>query len=171
MLALGITARFRYFVCLRAVYPALIGEEQQPAMGGRYKKVLDHIVSSQLGTFDTFASAMLAAIVIATSSFDIAASRDAHDHFFFGDEVLIRHLTGKAHHDFGASVIAKAGSNLAQFLRNDGALTFFARQYRLEVRNHRLKLGRLIDNFLALQGRKSAQLEIKNRNSLVVINP
>ncbi len=59
MLALGRTGLFGQLVRLGPVHPALVGEEQQPVMGGRDEEVLDDVVLAQRSTLHALATTAL----------------------------------------------------------------------------------------------------------------
>src|SRR5699024_8560741 len=64
VLALRVPRSLGQLVALGAVDPALVGEEQQPAVGGGGEEVLDHVVLAQRGTAHALAAALLGAVLV-----------------------------------------------------------------------------------------------------------
>src|SRR5690606_37200379 len=64
VLALRVPRCLGQLVALGAVDPALVGEEQQPAVRGRGEEVLDHVVLAQGGVAHSLAAALLGAVLV-----------------------------------------------------------------------------------------------------------
>jgi hypothetical protein len=88
VLAPGVARRVGQLVRLRAVDPALVGEKQDPVMGGGDEEVLHEVVLAQGRTAHPSATAPLRAIQPPQGSLCISAAGDRDDHILLGDEVF-----------------------------------------------------------------------------------
>src|SRR5699024_6636571 len=121
VLALRVPRRLGQLITLGAVDAALVGEEQQPAVGGGGEEVLDHVVLAQRGPPHPLAAAFLGSVLVLPGALDVAAPGDGDDHVLLGDEVLHRHVAGEGE-DLGAAVVAVAVDDLGELLGDDVAL-------------------------------------------------
>ncbi len=170
MLPLRITASLLNFIRLGAVDATEVGEEQQPSMGGRHKEVLDHIVSAELRTPDTFTTAVLAPVVVAPSSLDIATAGDRDDHLFLGNQVFIGHSTFEALEDLSPTVITKTVHYLLELLGHDRALSLVTGEDGLVFGDHLFKLCCLVHDLLTLERCQATKLEVQDGESLILID-
>ena len=169
MLAAGIAVGLRQLVCLRAVDPPLVGEEQQPVVGGRDEKPLDDVILLQAGTLHPPAAAALRAVEIGLGALGVAAARHRDDDILLGDEVLGAHVALEGH-DAGTPLVAVALDDLAELLADDPPLPGRVGQNRLQVSDLALLLVELVEDALALQGGKPAQLHVEDRNGLQLVD-
>ena len=170
MLALGVAAGLEHLVCLGSVNPALVGEEQQPVMGGGHEEVLNHIVCTKRCALHALAATVLRAVVVALGALDVATAGERDNHLFFRNQVFFGHVTIEAGNNLRASLVAVLVGNLSQLIADDCALTHRVGENRLVVENQGFELGGFVDNLLTLECRKLTQLHVQNCASLKFIN-
>ena len=92
VLAAGDPAGLRQLVRLGPVDPALVGEEQDPVVGGGDEEVVDDVVLRSCAPLDALAAAPLRPVEVGLGALGVAGAGDRDDHVLLGDQVLHGHL-------------------------------------------------------------------------------
>src|SRR5215203_6671869 len=127
MPAARVAACLRQLPDLGAIYPAFVGEKQDPMVVGGDKEMIDFIVGAQGRPAYPLATTFLHPIKISVGALGVTASGDGHHHFGVGDEVLVRQITVGGD-DLGTPLVPVLLDDLGQLVADDLALPLWPGQ-------------------------------------------
>ena len=154
---------------LEPVDLAEVREEHDVVVRGRHEEVLDEVVVLERHALDALAATLLRAIGRHGEALDVAGVRDGDDHVLLGDEVLDVEVLGDDGGDGGTPLVAEAGRDVAQLVRDDGEDLLGMGEQVLEVLDVAVELGDLVDELLALEAGQALEAHLEDGRALDVV--
>src|ERR1035437_6702564 len=159
MLALADGGGVRNLVDLEPIHAALVGEDQQVAVGGGHDQVLEEILGARAHADAALAAARLPAVGIDGRALEIAAVGRGDGHVLDGHQVFQADLAG-VFNDLGAALVAIQLPDFLQLFDDSLAHQFLGAQQFQVLGDAALDFSQLVGDLLLLHAGEALQLQL-----------